>query len=408
MNAHSGWPTGARRTNLSFLNFRFADVVVWPLLAAFVPLYCTGPFIQTGRQALLPGGILLFASYITVVALLLVRRIHFGALAFIVLSVYLTFDLLYSIGLGNDPYETVRSVIPFIWYAGAGLVLLIASRRSQRYFMMAVLFYGLATAIQIVPFLLHYGSNALSSARFTSYSVNSHTPIILISIPLCFFLIKPRPARWASLLLLAAAIILTKSKGQIIISVFLVPLSVLYLGDRTDRWGLVALAVALFFVLLSVHQHQVMSSLRLSPSGFQGATTLHRLAEIKCSANVFMRYPLLGAGAGEMFSFYSPVTHTVVNQNYVHNIIAYLLSKHGLIGVALYLLPIVYAFRRFNRGGIVSKTVALSVMGFLAYGLVSASFKSIQANIFLGGLLAVAMSGKETIGANDDRANGCS
>ena len=128
---------------------------------------------------------------------------------------------------------------------------------------------------------------------------------------------------------------------------------------------------------------------RYSVENFQGETTRFRMLELEEATRLFLDNPVLGVGPGVKFEFESPITKQVVTQRYIHNAPFYFLATGGILGLAVYSLPLIVgmiiAIRKWTDDHIRRITVAITAI--LLYTLVSANFKSIQVNVLLGLLI---------------------
>ena len=151
---------------------------------------------------------------------------------------------------------------------------------------------------------------------------------------------------------------------------------------------LLSLLLVLLLLLASLLELAILN--RFQAASALGETTIQRIEELKQASEAFWGNPWLGDGAGRTFLVNSPVTGYLEYQRYIHNLPAYLLATGGVVGAVAYLcmlFPLFFGVRGSPRL-IDAGAVKLAIVAALLYCVVSATFKSIHLNVFLGILLA--------------------
>ncbi|HEY8375659.1 MAG TPA: O-antigen ligase family protein [Nannocystis sp.] len=125
----------------------------------------------------------------------------------------------------------------------------------------------------------------------------------------------------------------------------------------------------------------------------QQATVDGRVVEIEECLRTFADYPIFGAGLGAEIVVYGR------HVSYVHNMVAYHLWKFGLVGSALFALPIVSLARQALRAPLhLRATILCGAVSVLVYLVTAASYKSYilvpMVGFVVGAALQVALPRK--------------
>ncbi len=369
-------------------------LLTFSLICALVALFLTGPFIGNGIKVVQLAIPLIAILWFFMISCMVQSTVPRQTILYMILLTYFTVDLFYSLIVGNDHANAIRSVAPFMAFGIAGLSVSVVSNKDHRLLITGMLIYGILVGLTVIPFFFQSGMGQITTARFTAYSENSHTPILLVALPLTFALVKQRIYQFFIITLLLLAVLLTKSKGQILVGIIVLGASMTCLGKfrfSKKKFFYGFLAVVFFGLMIFVGSKKNGGFSRLDLDHWMGATTFHRIAEIETGLSDFMTSPILGAGAGHLFDLYSPVSDSWEIQNYIHNIIVYMLAKHGVLGFIIFFLPVLRSLSLAKYHERFGRAAAIGIISIISYGLVSASFKSFQANIFLGILSAVIL-----------------
>ena len=337
-------------------------------------------------------------------------------------AVFLFYFLLipgYSLWVGYPIQDIIRSTVPFLFFPIAYFSVVTWNSSQLRLAILFLTTLSVLISLEVIPFLI--GKMTQTDAiyyRLTAYSANAHLPYYIAALAFVGGSINQRLLRVLVYSILLLAILFTKSKGQLGAALFvLISLSILRWRNIQGRWmfatdwkefGSVVLIVSVMFFgvnfLSSTNIFQggkiewsklfemdvwTLGMERYSVENFQGETTRFRMLELEEATRLFLDNPVLGVGPGVKFEFESPITKQVVTQRYIHNAPFYFLATGGILGLAVYSLPLIVgmiiAIRKWTDDHIRRITVAITAI--LLYTLVSANFKSIQVNVLLGLLI---------------------
>jgi O-antigen ligase len=268
---------------------------------------------------------------------------------------------------GNPLGQALEDALPYILFAFG----LCAGRGGSR-----------PAALLVVILLVCLADGVMSLARMQSYDLSryrstynyfkviaGHPLVGVYCAALLHRLARSRAQRGllaAAFAALVLAVVATVSRGMVL-GLALGLLASLYV--RRPAQGLtVGAAMAGLVVLFTATLTEVgQQYLRL---GHQ-ATVDGRVREIALCLEHFARMPVFGAGLGAEFV----VDGFVVS--YVHNMLAYHLWKFGLVGSALFALPLMSLVRQALRAPtLLRATILGGATSIFVYVVTAASYKS--------------------------------
>jgi O-antigen ligase len=268
---------------------------------------------------------------------------------------------------GNPLGQALEDALPYILFAFG----LCAGRGGSR-----------PAALLVVILLVCLADGVMSLARMQSYDLSryrstynyfkviaGHPLVGVYCAALLHRLARSRAQRGllaAAFAALVLAVVATVSRGMVL-GLALGLLASLYV--RRPAQGLtVGAAMAGLVVLFTATLTEVgQQYLRL---GHQ-ATVDGRVREIALCLEYFARMPVFGAGLGAEFV----VDGFVVS--YVHNMLAYHLWKFGLVGSALFALPLMSLVRQALRAPtLLRATILGGATSIFVYVVTAASYKS--------------------------------
>lgn len=268
---------------------------------------------------------------------------------------------------GNHMVQTLEDALPYLLFA-LGLC---AGRAAARPLLLLAAAMLVAVADGIVS-LVRMESWDLSTYRSTySYFklVVGHALVGLFCASFLLHFVRGRLARRLcaiSRAILLVAVIATVSRGMVlgVALGWLASLSV-----RSPRRGAVVVVAGILGVVAFA---TVLSDFGVQYLRFgQQGTVDARVQEIEECLHVFAGSPIFGAGLGAEFLVHG---HHV---SYVHNMLAYHLWKFGLLGSALFALPLFSLTRLALRTPLHLRATILSgAVSVLVYVITAASYKS--------------------------------
>jgi len=299
-----------------------------------------------------------------------------------VVFIALVFFLLVLISLGSlqkvTANELVRAYLPFIYFPVFVLLCLRLDERKVQNVLKLLLLVGVGASMLVVPFFIElFLLNTLNYSRLTAYSGLIHTPILIITIPLIYMFLKK--SKYLVLTLVLIALLATQSKGQILFGGLALVICELREGffriKTILKLGVLLILIAAVFIVFE-------ETLARRFSDALGGTSMHRLEEAKIAYQYFINDPFFGHGPKTTFLMEDSAV-SVGEQRYIHNVVMYVLATGGVLGLLIYLYPF---FMVWGTGklGMDMRYLAVGVSCAFLYLLVSATFKSIQTNLFLG------------------------
>lgn len=292
---------------------------------------------------------------------------------------------------GNPLGQALEDALPYFLFA-LGLC---AGRGASRpvWLLLAVLFVCLCDAFQSLWLMPSYD---ISRYRSTFNFFKVITGHLLVGIYCVAFLYRMTTTRRQRALLVGAqvllvlAVIATVSRGMVL-GLMLGVLSAIYVR-RPARGVMVAGAMALLGVVFATTAMDLGAQyLRFG----NVATVDGRVREIGMCLEYFVAMPMFGAGLGAQFV----VDGFVVS--YVHNMLAYHLWKFGVVGSALFVLPIAAMARQALRvPSPYRSTVIGGAVSVLVYLVTAASYKSYflvpMVGVVVGASLRITLPGSGT------------
>ncbi len=268
---------------------------------------------------------------------------------------------------GNPMGQALEDALPYFLFA-LGLC---AGRGASRptWLIVAALLVCLIDAVQSLALMPSYDLSRYRSTYNFHKVITGH---LLVGIYCAALLHRRTAARRQRALLAAAqavlvlAVIATVSRGMVL-GLVLGLLAALYVR-RPARGLMVAGAMVVVGVVFAATALDLGAQyLRLG----NVATVDGRVREIALCLEYFVEMPLLGAGLGAQFV----VDGFVVS--YVHNMLAYHLWKFGVVGSALFVLPIAAMARQALKiAGPQRSTVIGGAISVLVYLVTAAAYKS--------------------------------
>lgn len=304
-----------------------------------------------------------------------------------VLIAYLVIQASLYIALGISVNEVIRAYISFIYMPAFILCCMRLKPRGTRLVLKGVCAVGVSVSLLVLPFFYELLIlKSISSNRFSSYSDLSHTPILLLSIPLLYYL-KPH-GKHLYLLFILVAIFSTQSKGQILLGVTALLLCELVSSKLSFK---VLTKLTIILVLCGSVVFIFSENLGKRFSDFKGSTTEHRLEEISIAKKYAYNNILFGNGPDTLFVIENAANNEIDNQQrYIHNVLFYHAATSGIISLLFYMWPFIRVFYVGLKNP-QARYLAISVLCGFFYLLVSASFKSIQTNVFFGVIIGAAL-----------------
>lgn len=377
------------------------------LFFSLVILGFSGPFIENlGIEHLIFSAFFL-VSCVAGLPLLFVRSVTATDFWLFAGFVYLVLAIFLSKLLGNSFPAIIRSTIPFIFLPVTYFVVSSLTMKLRKRLLLAIFVFGVFVAFSGLGKIFWNWLNGAGFMRLTAVSDNSHVPVLLISLAIIPCVVRSKRSVLFFTALLLVAILATQSKGQVLVAGLIIGKWVFdrdggIFGLMDKRWRIVLAGIPLIvlFGFAIVLDLSVLN--RFQAASALGETTFQRIEELKQAWDAFLSSPWIGDGAGRTFFVNSPVTGYLERQRYIHNLPAYLLATGGILGVMAYsfmLFPL-FPKGRDSQGSIERGPVRLAIVAALLYCVVSATFKSIHLNVFLGVLLAclapVAISRSQT------------
>ncbi len=354
----------------------------WLIIANILLTSIYSPFISDlSLIHILSAGFSVVVVSLAIVDTLLYKKIKwYHLLLFFCMVYFIVLTLAYA-AMGNGVNALVRAYLPFFYLPSFALVILCLNENHAQKLLKALLFLGVVESFSIIPFFIELKLGRIPYCRFTAYSDLSHTPIFLMALPLCYCLLKK--CRYIAVAAIMLAIFFTQSKGQILLGFFaLVVCEMFSLRSRVIL--LFKLILIVILCALPFFAYENVIAKRFANIG--GETTLHRLVEIQKAVEIFQESPLIGGGPNVQFDITGLKTSVEEGgQRYIHNLIMYILATGGIIGCMFYSFP--YMVIMATRKSLIQKYILVSLISTFGYLLVSATFKSIQTNMFLGILL---------------------
>lgn len=287
---------------------------------------------------------------------------------------------------GNALGQTLEDALPYLLFA-LGLC---AGRAAShpRVLLAAVLLVALVDGVASLVLMPTWDLSRYRSVYNYFKLVVGHP---LVGLFCASFLLHFARRRWSRRLcafsraILVVVVIATVSRGMVLAMVlgWLTSLSV-----RSPRRGaaLVAAGVVVVLVFATVLSDLGVTYLRMG----QQATVNARVLEIEACLAMFAELPIVGGGLGAELEVHG---HHV---SYVHNMLAYHLWKFGLVGAALFALPIFSLTRQALRTPLPLRATILSgAVSVLVYVVTAASYKSYllvpMVGIVVGAALQMAL-----------------
>lgn len=163
---------------------------------------------------------------------------------------------------------------------------------------------------------------------------------------------------WLATALITGGMALAFSRGVIVALALAVPFALMFNLVRIHQVAAGVLAAVVLLVAMPHYGERVVSigevamhTLGLSPTGIRNAdgAARGRLTEMKSTALVFADHPILGAGPGMAqvhYTEYAPIVGGKVRpgERQAHNLYLQLAAETGIVGLAIFLVVIGYAF----------------------------------------------------------------
>lgn len=246
------------------------------------------------------------------------------------------------------------------------------------------------------------------AGRLCYYNLDALLPFSIAAFPLLLFIpeVLPRVLRFAAIAVFLLIIIVSMYTSQITI---VVALLAIYMGRQRQFRTLLPAAFVLGLLLLSTGAAMLSDvfSTDLSEAVLsrfvkhQDRGLVDRGDELQYAESQFLSSPVVGVGLGKQIPL-GAVDSREQNVGYIHNLWAYLLMDMGLLGFAPYAVFFGYAIWQ----GIKSRQselacpqlcfgAAMAIASLLIFFTCQASFRSIQSNVMLAVLAALARPGAD-------------
>mgnify|MGYP003878189257 CR=1 FL=1 len=353
------------------------------LVVANILLVCVySPFIaELTLIHLVSAGLSLVVVALAIVDILMHEKIRWYHLILIFGLIYLTIIVFVYVVAGSGINQLVRAYLPFFYLPSFALVCLCLNQTQARKLLKTLLFVGVIASLAIIPFFVELKLGRLPYNRFTAYTDLSHTPLFLMALPLCYCLLKSY--RYLAVTIIMLAIFSTQSKGQILLSFLAIAMCEVF---STRNRVMLLLKMVLIVIICSIPFFAYKDVIAKRFVDIGGSTTSHRLVEIQAAGEIFQDKPLIGGGPTTKFDTTELVTNVdKEGQRYIHNLLMYVLATGGVVGCMFYFFP--YLVIAIVKKSPEQKYILASLLCAFGYLLVSATFKSIQTNMFFGVLL---------------------
>lgn len=353
----------------------------------FVCLY--SPFIiEINVLHVLSAVFTVTISFIAILVVLYRGYINkYELLLFVIVLTTLVQAILYFFK-GVSANELVRSYLPFLYLPVFSLLGIRLSSNNTDLILKCIMVIGIIVSLLVIPFFVElFILNSLTFNRYTAYLDLTHTPIMIMTVPLLYlFSIK---YRYLLLLIVFIAVFATQSKGQILFAVGALLFCEL-VGRKVNSKMIIK--IIMLIMILAAPLIIFKDTITKRFIDITGSTSSHRVEEIIVATGYIVSNPLLGGGPGITFriSDSDVASEDSEEQRYIHNIILYLLATGGVFGAFIYLLPYFPLLKNF-RSSNKAKYITISVLFAFLYLLVSATFKSIQTNMFMGILIGACL-----------------
>jgi len=364
-------PNSGMSDNLGIYYLVYLNVLVCVLYS---------PFIQEiGVLHILSALLTTIMTFLFVIRVALTSRIGIYHAILILSLFYYVFIAALNVFGGISVNEVIRAYISFIYLPVFAALVSLLDEKELKSILKLLFLISFISALLVFPFFVELALGMLNYSRYTAHLGIIHTPILLIGIPLSYYL-KINRISITSVFLIA--IFATQSKGQILIGLAGLAVCVLSKVDsKLFKVSFIAAFILFFSGVLFLFQDTLLKRF----TDISGSTSMHRVQEIVIAFNYFYKNPVLGAGPTAKFSIENEGTESD-EQNYVHNVIMYLLALSGFVGLMIYLTPYVISLRA-SVSDENAYLIKIAIVSSFLYLLIAATFKSIQTNIFIGVLL---------------------
>jgi len=287
------------------------------------------------------------------------REIYFDLIA-LFLFVRLGFSILPAVYIGTAGDTLGRVTVPLITF----LAYFIGRQYKGKFkdVLYANVFFALILAVQtyytvkymVVPHISLY-------ALYIKIPIASSNAIAAFITP-CIFLVllgykKNSVLKYVAMILLFVAVVLTTSQGAFLVMAGTVMIYFLYLNKKIDLRIKIALA---FLVMMAVVLAYAILDQSLSVFTHQRSDLIQTDIILWADHMLFgngMVYAGRGAGS--------------------HNIVIDLLVQNGLIGMILYIVPLVMVFKRlFEKKSRSSQSIGIFLLAAFLYSMIETSYFS--------------------------------
>jgi O-antigen ligase len=216
----------------------------------------------------------------------------------------------------------------------------------------------LRTGQLILILLAYHGSPYGSLEVATSLRPTVLHPSLGVGLGVLAYLYKAPRRRWWMILSFMSLVVVFLTPGRTIwITAGTMLLMITAISSRRRVWSILSIAMLLALVLLMVTSAMDTESyLKSQGTRFQelreyqyDLSYQNRVEEMKQSGEVFLSSPIYGVGFGYQYHFWRPhivgVGPGYLSTNFTHSDIMFVLSKGGVIGLALFALML-YGFGR--------------------------------------------------------------
>ena len=373
----------------------YENILLFLVIANLILAFIFSPFIgKLNSIHYLSGTLTILATCWMLPTVFFSRCFKYFDFIFLSTVFYYLVIAAWYVMFGVELNEVIRAYLSFLYLPMFALICSRLSKHQLKTILLALFTLGFFVALMVIPFFIQLIQAKLSYNRFTAYLDITHTPIFIIILPLCFLLLSKFKYYFVAIVIVA--IFATQSKGQVLMAL-LVLLACEIVSNKASLVHSLKVVSLIFLCSLPTtffngSTDDLSSKNPANRLGdLRGDTTIHRVKEILLAKEYALKNPIFGVGPTTEFHIRGIATsENNPRQRYIHNVVMYFLATGGVVGFLVYIAP----YFTVLIGGINSKEnklLLISILGSFGYLLVSATFKSIQTNMFLGVLIGCSI-----------------